>query len=224
MGVLLADLTTLPADPSTQYGTSCIATAVRRWTSVYHGNIASHFPMSRAYFTLKESSVVRVDPDNESWDDMTRLINQSPGSVLLLEFWGRTYRSGLWAITREMQTYTINTAYGSNFSAQQLAQARTAFVNDLATATPRLTPAARDSLKTANYQHTKLLWRGYVHDGITIFCLALFLLSLRWIPRTPAYFRARRAARGLCPHCGYSLSGLSTTTCPECGRPIEPRA
>jgi hypothetical protein len=35
--------------------------------------------------------------------------------------------------------------------------------------------------------------------------------------------RHRRAARGLCPACGYSLRGNVSGVCPECGTPVEMR-
>lgn len=52
---------------------------------------------------------------------------------------------------------------------------------------------------------------------LTLLAAALFVY-LVW---RNAYFRGWRAARGApprCPACGYNLSGLSQSRCPECGR------
>ncbi|MDB5293091.1 MAG: hypothetical protein JWL69_4332 [Phycisphaerales bacterium] len=52
-----------------------------------------------------------------------------------------------------------------------------------------------------------------------------FILWAIWLVR--AYYKARQSAsairgiirrdRGLCPHCGYDLTGNVSGTCPECG-------
>ena len=46
---------------------------------------------------------------------------------------------------------------------------------------------------------------------LVIACVLCFAgrYSAYWVPRT--------ASRDRCQHCGYSLEGLTTTTCPECG-------
>jgi hypothetical protein len=51
--------------------------------------------------------------------------------------------------------------------------------------------------------------------------IAAWILGLRWMFR-----RCKRRARyikGLCPGCGYSMEGLDSSTCPECGGQM-PRA
>lgn len=58
--------------------------------------------------------------------------------------------------------------------------------------------------------------------------LLLLVLSVPALFGTRSYRRAwrayRRRRRGLCEACGYNLTGLTSSTCPECGCAFEPGA
>lgn len=45
--------------------------------------------------------------------------------------------------------------------------------------------------------------------------------ALFWRPLERDERRQERGARGLCPSCGYDLTGNTSGTCPECGTPFE---
>ncbi len=47
----------------------------------------------------------------------------------------------------------------------------------------------------------------------------LLLLS-RWMRLFRANDQNLRIFRGLCPGCGYDLTGIDRDACPECGRPL----
>lgn len=60
-------------------------------------------------------------------------------------------------------------------------------------------------------------WLGILNDAVVVLAGALAVISLTgWLT-----WRQRREARILrahkCPGCGYGLTGLRDTTCPECG-------
>jgi len=60
---------------------------------------------------------------------------------------------------------------------------------------------------------------GYAHNLMTVLCVAAFIWSLGWVPRLVTNRRrARLSAEGLCPFCRYDMQGLTTATCPECGK------
>ena len=64
------------------------------------------------------------------------------------------------------------------------------------------------------------IWSGYALNTLTA---ALVFLALRALCVNGAslsrHMEARRyAARCGCAHCGYDLTGLTTSICPECGR------
>lgn len=65
-------------------------------------------------------------------------------------------------------------------------------------------------------------WIGVLHNIVMLILTALFVRSLAWVPETLRRIgRGRRAAllrrRSLCPNCKYSINGLTTQICPECG-------
>jgi len=65
---------------------------------------------------------------------------------------------------------------------------------------------------------------GYIHNAATLGLAAIFLWSLRWVGYAQDDYRRREArAAGLCPSCGYSLAGLPSGPCPECGLEDGPR-
>ncbi len=61
--------------------------------------------------------------------------------------------------------------------------------------------------------------------GVPFWMLSLLLLTYPAIAlkRGPLR-RRRRRKRGLCIHCAYNLTGLSSNRCPECGHEIAPVA
>ncbi len=66
--------------------------------------------------------------------------------------------------------------------------------------------------------YTQPLWSGYLHNTFSAASALGLLVSLGWIPARWRQFRRGSALqRGVCPTCGYSLAGLTTPICPECG-------
>jgi hypothetical protein len=81
----------------------------------------------------------------------------------------------------------------------------------------------------AGYAWTQAVWvwvstdRRIGEDWRTLAMLTILLLGLvLLISATVAQARARRRARdpNLCPFCGYTIAGLASGTCPECGRGV----
>lgn len=65
-------------------------------------------------------------------------------------------------------------------------------------------------------------WRYYVLIvPLWMVVAALFIPSSIYLKRE--LVQRRRAKRGLCVGCGYSLTGLAEARCPECGRALAPR-
>jgi hypothetical protein len=68
---------------------------------------------------------------------------------------------------------------------------------------------------------------GYLHNAWALVSLGAFLTSLAWMARSrsmiAAWKQRRAAARGVCAGCGYDLSGLATSSCPECGLSLPHR-
>lgn len=178
-----------------------------------------------AYFVRDGETIRRIDPDRESWDEATRIIDQRAGDMLVLVYSGRRRHSGLWAPTRVHESHALvasDRLAGSNFTPEQLRRARALFAGDLAR---HLSGPAGAALRERDYQGRRVLWAGYAHSLVTVAALAGFVLSLRWVPEAWARRRTRRRAAALaagrCPRCAYPIAGLGAARCPECAEPLN---
>lgn len=82
--------------------------------------------------------------------------------------------------------------------------------------------------------HQRVLgWRllPFESDSLTVLCVVLILvvgaytIAFTWLTRWFSSWRlGNRASEsaGVCPRCGYSLTGLVEPRCPECATPFDP--
>ena len=166
-------------------------------------------------------------PEDESWDEATRTLRDAPRDVLMISYSPSCLSSGFWAPTTCTDRHILKVQFGENFSAEERAVARRQYVERCGAAA-WLSHADFQTLTTADIDRTRPILLGYLHNTLAAAALILFLLSLRWLPKTPAYLRAhlaaRRLSRGLCPRCSYTLHGLREPRCPECGQEIKLKA
>jgi rRNA maturation endonuclease Nob1 len=61
--------------------------------------------------------------------------------------------------------------------------------------------------------------------GVLLLAVAIVAVFLGYVAFTEIRYRRsqRLAFQDRCPACGYSLSGLRSDTCPECGGLVHPR-
>jgi hypothetical protein len=228
LGVLAADAALLPADTTEWMGPGTWRW-VRHWNTAGFGMHDNGGPI--AWFAIREGSELRLTHPNEvSWDEVTRLLSERPGDVLGIACAGARRRTGLWAPTREHETVRIELRYGSGFTPRERERARALFIDTVIAPAWRApadgddpqSPERLDHLRRGDVEATRVLWGGHVHNAASLLALLAALYSLQWVPRAPAWLRARRHARALararCPQCGYSITGLPGNRCPECGR------
>jgi len=176
--------------------------------------------------------IARTESGVEVFDREQALVMQEPRVLnadwmLLADYRETPSVSGFWGLTgRRLVSaiYLVNPQSEMRpITPEVEREARAALIDWLITARGLPEPEARQ-LRAGNIVRASILWPGFLHNALTLAALALFLLSLTWIPRdTLGLIRSRRRARGLCTHCRYPVRGLDTPVCPECGRPIPQR-
>jgi hypothetical protein len=175
------------------------------------------FPM--VYAVRTEKGWELCDTESESWDRLSRVLQDSPQRVVNLGRDVRIERTGIYALTGETRI-------------QRLVVARM----DTDPATPALTAADDaalralycdylDSLsddKTLSSQiragdvvQSRTLWPGVLHNFIALAALLGLATSLTGLPR---WLRSLRRQPWQCRGCGYDLRGSDGAKCPECGR------
>jgi hypothetical protein len=183
------------------------------------------FPKAVIYIVKEPDRCRAINPNTESWDELSRLTQSRPADVFEVVYQSAAPMQGVWAPTRTGLTERVTVRpLAGNPSPPVLAGVRAAAVQ------------AMGAQGMGNFSHlilsdqttTRRVLEGYFVNGLTLLTLGALGLSLRWVPPSWKWIRTRRSrARlrgGLCPHCGYPISGLEE--CPECGGlvPKEPGA
>ena len=73
------------------------------------------------------------------------------------------------------------------------------------------------SVAIAGLVPSPMHWTLIIIDGL-LFCAAIMVIAHR-LRLVPKFFRFAMSRRRLCDRCGYSLRGLRSENCPECGAP-----
>lgn len=177
-----------------------------------------HWGDSRLYVIREPQGFRTIDPELESWDELSRIIDQRPRDVAEAVYSDRRFRSGFWAPTRRTHDVRIRLMpMAGEWTLQEEAQVRRLFAAALS-GERHVEPAV---LTPAGLTTSTIIWTGVAHNAAALTAFALLILSLAWIPESVRRFRARKReraiARGVCPNCGYVVRGLPDGVCPECG-------
>lgn len=81
--------------------------------------------------------------------------------------------------------------------------------------------APSPGLRSGDLYRSGVMWSGCGLNLATLFAACAFVGSVRRLPELWVDKRAKQIAAGICPSCGYSIAGLPTDVCPECGEGIE---
>lgn len=213
---LVIDIASLPGDPPRS---TLIGRLVQNENRTY-----SPFQV-QVYVVLEESEPARViDPEVDSWDELGQLMDDRPADVVQANYVIHdSLLSGVYAPTIEESRRELRlTTMGGRELAPDVDRhaVRDAVVSYLKSR-PLLAEHGR-AVEGGDVIRRDVLWFGVLHNAVSLVAAVILVVSLAWIPRTPAWMRERLAsralARGKCPACGYAIAGLER--CPECGRGI----
>lgn len=176
------------------------------------------YPWS-GYFVLDNGVYRDLDTMRQSADELTKLLASRPADVIEIKRSRFVGRRGTWAPTAEVHEHRLKITRmsdGARMDADPAARAA------YATATFGKRDPELDRLVRADILEYRRIWSGYAHDAAMLLVLALFVVSLGWVPRLwGARRRERLLLRGICPKCAYDLSGTvpinGSKSCPECG-------
>lgn len=177
-------------------------------------------PSVELYIVQEAEGLRGIDPEVESWDELGALLTQRDAAVAMVSYRPLTARSGFWAPTveEERKAAHIEPLVGAErWTDEARRGALTLFAEHLRATHPR----DADVVAAGGAVRRAVLWGGHAHNAAALALLAVFVLSLGWVPGAPARWRAwrrtRALSRGRCPGCGYSIAGLERMKCPECG-------
>lgn len=222
--LLVADYASMPKGPWWKDARSSLATAISD-TLEPQARLeiaplsALEYP-TEAHAVRENDTIILIDPERESWDRLGSRLQVNPEDVLTLLYRPERQTRGLWAMTTTTETHRISVVRGESFTDEEIEEAKGLFL-------PLIEDrwGAREALlAAAGHVERRILWTGYLHNALSLTALVLLLVSLAWVPRAPAWIRARFTTRALsqgkCPSCGYDISAIAHHTCPECGRPL----
>jgi len=156
-------------------------------------------PFSESFLAVPDQGdVVRIvsesDPQYRDLVDQALAKGLEPPIGNIVHFHRET---GLWWPSVSTSGWHVRAPFGSTLTESELVQ--------VLRRAGMVTGPAREVRVT--------LW--LIADVIGLVLLAVWIRkTLAWLLR---WRSGRRALAGRCPSCGYDLTGLATSTCPECG-------
>ena len=151
-------------------------------------------------------------------------MDKNPDDIIRASLRYERHANGLYDVTtfRDEYSITLRPFRTTPLESGDSARARAAFVGWLASRNGGNMPGIADALSGVAPRRLILNWPGIANTALALLGWALFALSLGWVPQATRNWRKRRHDRALnegrCPRCGYSIYGITTGICPECGK------
>jgi len=202
--------------------------AIRRPTST--GNRGEFRTEALWFHRADDGSILMIDEASDSLGEVSSVLNRRPRDVVRFTvYFCRPLMQGPWAAV-ERYTHArlwmsgFGPGGGSSFTVMEIEGCKVR-VSDWLKSLGFPKERVQTLAAAGEFTDTEPLWWGYVYNVASFVLVVMFLRSLSWVPRAPAYLattrRARRLARGQCPQCRYSVVGLKNLMCPECGGALD---
>lgn len=216
--LLIASVWSLPKG---WYGGSVVGKWIGEWylarpTGPYR-------PSLEVYLIREDDRFVIHDPNTESFDAISKAMNDAEVEVLMGVAGEQHFVEGFYALARERTrryAYAHPLRNPTTLRAAELDLARQTFVDWIAETEGGSWRWLADRVHDRNEEIVSVRWVGVAHNAATLALLAALLYSLRWNLSSTVWRarnRAKRLSRGECPRCRYSIQGLAVKKCPECG-------
>ncbi|MBX3387845.1 MAG: hypothetical protein KF691_00170 [Phycisphaeraceae bacterium] len=199
--------------------------SVRGWTlpGILVAKAEPFSPVS--VFLVRDGASFRVeDLEKSSTQGLIDAMNKNPDDIIRASLQYERHANGLYDVTsfRDEYTVTLRPFRSTPLSSDESARARAAFVGWLASKNGGNMPGVAEALSPVTPPRLILNWSGIANSALALIGWALFALSLGWVSPAVRSWRRRRhdlaLRNGRCPRCGYSIYGISTGICPECGK------
>jgi hypothetical protein len=182
------------------------------------GKSLRHYRVFSVHLYEINGSLVVVSMDSD--EDMKLMGEVPPLGHVTYSHVSRV--TGLWGPTHSSKMFQLSASKIRADERWDLPESETlarelAFDHLVATGEAGPLPPA---LRTQDLTIGSIIWGGYVFNLFSLLAFAAMIGCVRRFPETLVPLRERRLRAGLCPRCRYSISGLPTPVCPECGEQL----
>jgi hypothetical protein len=169
-----------------------------------------------------------INPDKESWDRLSKLVEKRPQDVLGCGYSVRIIRRGMWYPSNELATRQVQITSMmpdesmNNFAPGELDRARKAYLDWLASPSGGNVPHEAALVAEGDSIEQSMVIGAVLRNTGTLLAAGLLLLSLWGMPDyVRVWLASRRIRKGRCGVCKYDLRGIERgeegLKCPECG-------
>lgn len=190
-----------------------------------------HRFLPEAYFVREGPGFRLIDPEAESWNELSRLVVERPTEVMHCFFDSGSGLEGVLAATRRVTFADVRIELWTAenpFTDEEIVRVRRGFLEWVRNnrAGVELADEEWARLRFSTVKRVETRWGGHVQSACLLMLAGLTMYSwcaglIPWAVRLPArarmWKRERRIARRECPRCRYAIAGLAERKCPECG-------
>jgi hypothetical protein len=167
-----------------------------------------------------KSGMKGSDPNGESWDRATRLLNGGQGGA-----WAVRYQTSVepigWPFAVETRIRHMMSIESALLNASSEQAIRRVAVDEYVRLGILKDDDLAMGLRVTDVTRSQRLWMGWMCNAFSLVVAVIVVYGVLCVPMSIREWRRaereRKIRRGVCPKCGYRLEGLPGEKCPECG-------